>query len=40
MSMSPDGDQMVTVPFVSSNDTFACNTTLRNPLFTKISKKA
>ena len=38
--MSPAGDRMVIVSFVSSNDTFACNTTLCQSLLEKMSKKA
>ena len=39
MLMSPDGDRMVIVSFVSSDDTFACKTTLCQRLLGKMSKK-
>ena len=39
MSVSRDGDQMVIVSFVSSNDTFAFKTTLCQHLLGKMSKK-
>ena len=40
MSVSPDGDRMVIVSFVSSNHIFACNTTFCLPLLRNMSKKA